>query len=73
MSIIPDPKMLRKKELEAKRYINDREWKKYQRYLRKFKETGGNDCDEKPLSFEEYCIWLYKKEFSFLDNSSQDT
>jgi len=67
MPKLPDPKKLRKEELAVKRYINDREWKKYQRYLTNFEKASGNDCDEEPLSFEEYCFWLYKKEFSFLE------
>jgi hypothetical protein len=67
MPKIPDPKTLRKKELAAKRYISDREWKKYRRYLVKFNNGGGKNCDEEPLSFEEFCIWLYKKEFGSLD------
>ena len=70
MPKLPDPKKLRKEELAAKRYINDREWKKYQRYLAKFEKAGRNDCNEEPLSFEEYCIWLYKKEFNFLEQQN---
>lgn len=67
MPKIPDPKTLRKIELDINRYISDREWKKYQRYLVKFNVVGGNDCDEEPLNFEEFCIWLYKREFSLLE------
>ncbi len=67
MPTIPDPKTLRELELSTKRYISDREWKKYQRYLAKFENAGGNDCDEEPLKFEDFCVWLYRKEFDYPD------
>ena len=67
MPKIPNPETLREMELAVNRYISDREWKKYQRYLTKFQNAGGNDCDEEPLSFEEFCVWLYKKEFNSQD------
>lgn len=67
MPKIPDPKTLRELELSAKRYIEDREWKKYQRYLAKHKKQNGNTYDEDPLSFEDFCVWLAKKENSPLD------
>ena len=55
MPTIPDPKDL----LEAARFtqnpIDDRVWKRYQRYLRKLKEQRANSPNKQPLTFEEFC------------------
>ncbi len=59
MSSIPDPGTLVEIARSACRYVNDREWKKYQRYLNKFAQSGHSPV-EKPLNFEEFCDTLGK-------------
>lgn len=58
MSIIPNPSDLVASARSARRPIEDRQWKQYQRYLAKHKEKYGNPPDEPPISFEEFCAWL---------------
>jgi arginine utilization protein RocB len=60
MPTIPDPAKLVERALSAGRYIVDREWKQYQRYLKKHKQKHGNTPEQPPLIFDEYCVMLRK-------------
>ena len=55
MPAIPDPKDLLDAAKSTTRPIEDREWKRYQRYLRKLKEQRANSPYKKPITFEEFC------------------
>jgi hypothetical protein len=58
MPKIPDPKKLVELARSTNRIVEDREWKKYQRYLAKHKQKYGKTSTEQPISFEKYCAWL---------------
>ena len=58
MPKIPDPKELLDIAKSARRIVEDREWKKYQRYLTKHQQKFGKSRQEQPISFEKYCAWL---------------
>ena len=58
MPKIPDPKSLVELAQSTKRIIEDREWKKYQRYLAKHEKKYGNPPSEQPITFEKYRAWL---------------
>lgn len=58
MPKIPDPESLLEIAQSAERIVEDREWKKYQRYLAKHEQKYGNLPTEPPISFEKYCTWL---------------
>ena len=55
---IPDPKELLDIAESTRHVIEDREWKKYQRYLAKHQQKFGKYRQEQPISFEKYCAWL---------------
>ena len=55
---IPDPKELLDIAKSAENVVEDREWKKYQRYLAKHQQKFGKSHQEQPISFEKYCAWL---------------
>jgi hypothetical protein len=55
MPTIPDPSDLLDVAKSTTRPIEDREWKRYQRYLRKLKEQRANGSYKKPITFEEFC------------------
>jgi len=67
MPKIPDPQTLVEIARSAQQYVNDPEWKKYQRYLKKYAQNG-HSPDKEPLNFEGFCATLGKN-----GNSSQDT
>jgi hypothetical protein len=58
MPKIPDPKELLDIAKSARRVVEDREWKKYQRYLAKHQQKFGKSRQEQPISFRKYCAWL---------------
>ena len=58
MTKIPDPKELLDIAKSAENVVEDREWKKYQRYLAKHQQKFGKSRQEQPISFEKYCAWL---------------
>jgi len=62
MPKIPDPETLVETAKSAKRIVEDREWKQYQRYLAKHKQRYGNQPSEQPISFEQFCVWLMQVE-----------
>ena len=55
MPPIPDPSDLLDAAKSTQRHINDREWKRYQRYLRKLNQQRINTQKKQPLTFEEFC------------------
>jgi ribosomal 50S subunit-associated protein YjgA (DUF615 family) len=55
MPPIPDPSDLLDAAKSTQRHIEDREWKRYQRYLRKLMQQRTNSSKKKPLTFEEFC------------------
>lgn len=58
MRKIPSPEKLMEIARSTKRVVEDREWKKYQRYLAKHEQKFGNPPTEQPIPFEKYCAWL---------------
>ena len=58
MPNLPDPQELLKISKSIKRIVEDREWKKYQRYLAKHEQKFGKPPTEPPIPFEKYCAWL---------------
>jgi len=60
MPTIPNPAMLVENAHSAGRNIVDPEWKKYQRYLRKYRAQYGNFPDQPTLKFEDFCDMLRK-------------
>jgi len=67
MPRIPSPEALLEIAQSTLRKIEDKEWKKYQRYLAKHAKQNGNTPTEEPLKFEEFCARLAESE-----NDSQD-
>ena len=67
MPKIPDPQTLVEIARSTRQYINDLEWKKYQRYLTKYARNG-HSPDKEPLNFEGFCATLGKN-----GNSSPNT
>ena len=55
MPPIPDPSDLLDAAKSTQRPINDREWKRYQRYLRKLNQQRAISLNKQPLTFEEFC------------------
>ena len=55
MPAIPDPSDLLESARSTTRPIEDREWKRYQRYLRKLREQRIITQKTQPLTFEEFC------------------
>ena len=56
MPAIPDPSDLLEAARSTQRPIEDREWKQYQRYLRKRNQQQREIARYKqPLTFEEFC------------------
>ena len=55
MTAIPDPSDLVEAARSTQRSIDDREWKRYQRYLRKLMQKRANSHNKQPLTFEEFC------------------
>ena len=62
MPTIPDPSDLLESARYTQRPIEDREWKRYQRYLRKLKQQQTNPPQKPLLSFEEFCEALENQE-----------
>ena len=58
MPKIPDPEALVEKARSINRKVEDREWKKYQRYIAKHEQKYGTPPTKHPISFEKYCAWL---------------
>jgi len=54
MPRIPEPKVLLEIAHSANRIVEDREWKKYRRYLSKLEKKSGRQPSEKRISFEDY-------------------
>jgi hypothetical protein len=55
MPTIPDPSDLLDAAKSTQRIIEDREWKRYQRYLRKLHQQRANAKNKQPITFEEFC------------------
>jgi hypothetical protein len=66
MPAIPDPSDLLETAKSTQRPIEDRVWKRYQRYLRKIREQRINTQKTQPLTFEEFCDQQQNQ-----DNSNQ--
>ena len=62
MPKIPEPSTLIEIAKSTKRYVNDREWKKYQRYLAKRNIKNDETESGNLLSFEEFCRLLTKSD-----------
>jgi hypothetical protein len=58
MPTIPDPEELVEIAQSAQRKVEDREWKKYQRYLNRHQKKYGDPPSEPPITFELFCAWL---------------
>ena len=58
MPNIPNPEELVEIAQSIQRNVEDREWKKYQRYLSKHEKKYGKPPTEQPIPFEKYCAWL---------------
>ena len=54
MATIPDPSDLLDAARSTQRHIEDRVWKRYQRYLRKLREQRASSPNKQPLTFEEF-------------------
>ena len=55
MPKIPSPAALVERSISAGRFVEDREWKQYQRYLAKHKKQYGHTSEGQELKFDEYC------------------
>jgi hypothetical protein len=55
MPAIPDPSDLLEAARSTQHPIEDRQWKQYQRYLRKRNQQRADSLDKQPLTFEEFC------------------
>jgi hypothetical protein len=55
MPAMPDSKDLLEAARSTQHRIDDRVWKRYQRYLRKLNERRANSSNKQPLTFEEFC------------------
>jgi hypothetical protein len=64
MTTIPDPSDLLDAAKSTTRKIEDREWKRYQRYLRKLEKQHAKSPNTQPLTFKEFCEEQQKKEIS---------
>ena len=58
MPKIPTPAALVERAISAGRFVEDREWKQYQRYLLKHKKQYGHTSKGRTLKFDEYCARL---------------
>jgi hypothetical protein len=59
MPKIPAPEELAKIAQSVYNVVEDREWKKYQRYLKEFKQKYRKpNTTEQPITFEKYCATL---------------